>query len=74
MTKMYLVFNPAMNESAGFDDLNDAQYCSTGKAKLLPPHYGVSTLAEAFRDLYADEEDSVLPLVEIEAELPPAAS
>lgn len=74
MTKMYLVFNPAMNESAGFDDPNDAHYCSTGKAQLTAPTFGVSTLAEAFRDLYAEEEYSILPLVEIEAELPPASS
>lgn len=52
MKTIYLVWNEAGNECVGFEDREDADYAATG----FDEGNGVSTLAEAFRETYADDD------------------
>lgn len=52
MKTIYLVWNEAGNECVGFDDKADADYAATGFSATGE----YSTLAEDFRDLYADDD------------------
>lgn len=64
MKKIYLVWNEARSECVGFDDLADASFASTGFTATGE----YSTLAEAFRDTYADDDPGAeFEITEIEA-------
>ncbi|WP_146118118.1 hypothetical protein [Pseudomonas poae] len=66
MTTIYLVWNESGTECVGFDDRADADYAATGFASGNGG--GVSTLAEAFRENYADDDpDAEFEITEIEA-------
>ncbi|MEB0108263.1 hypothetical protein [Pseudomonas sp. MH9.3] len=52
MTTIYLVWNEAGSECVGFEDLADARFAATGFSATGE----YSTLAEAFRDTYADDD------------------
>lgn len=67
--KAYLVWNPDAGDGDGegvvFTDKPDAKYASTGKLSLGT--FGVSSLADEFREMYAyDEPRKVFPIIEIE--------
>lgn len=59
MKTIYLVWNSALSECVGFEDREDADYAATG---IDCSTSGVSTLAEAFRETYAEDD----PLAEFE--------
>lgn len=64
MTTIYLVWNEAGSECVGFDDLADASFAATGFSATGE----YSTLAEAFRETYADDDpDAEFEVTEIEA-------
>ncbi|MHA3884606.1 hypothetical protein [Stutzerimonas degradans] len=62
MAKVYLVWNASMTECVGFTDIKDAQFAATGAR--APGTFGVSTLADEFRDMNDDEDD--FTMVEID--------
>lgn len=65
MTKIYLVWNESRSECVGFDDKDDAEYAATG---IDCSTTGVSALADAFRDLYADgDPDAEFEITEHDA-------
>ena len=66
MTTIYLVWNEAGTECVGFDDRADADYAATGFSSGTGG--GVSTLADAFRDVYADDDPAAeFEVTQIEA-------
>lgn len=66
--KRWIVTNHAKTEGVIFDNECDATYASTGKM-IQGDYFGVSTLAEAFRDVYQQKDDEVFPMKEVEVEL-----
>lgn len=62
--KMWLVWNKAMNECAGFDDYGDAYFASTGSVEYVTS-CGVSALADEFREMYEDDQDLVITEIEV---------
>lgn len=63
MKTIYIVWNPAKNEGYVTDDKADAIFCSTGDDSGC---FGHATVAEAFRESYADAEDDELPMQTLE--------
>lgn len=53
---LHLVWNPSKTECVGFYDKRDADETATGKWGAVCP-----TVGDAFRESYAEEDDSVLP-------------
>lgn len=62
----WMVYNEAKNEGIFLTDKDDAVYASTGE--IRGSGFGVSTLAEEFRELYAEDLDAGenLPMEEVE--------
>lgn len=51
---VFIVWNERAEEGVVFADLADAQYAATGRP--MPGTFGVSTIGDAFRETYADDE------------------
>lgn len=68
--KAYLVWNDETKEGVVFGDAGDADYAATGFRKIQSGYtLGVSTLADEFREMYADDDEDIQFKV-IEIELP----
>ena len=65
MSKFYVVFNEAKNEGVIFKDKKDAIFASKGE--ISPGMFGVSSIADCFRECYADEDtgDIELPMYDV---------
>ncbi len=63
MKTIFIVWNPAKNEGFVTDDQEDANYCSTGDDSAC---FGHSSVAEAFRESYADEGDEEFEMQTLE--------
>ena len=53
--KYWIVMSDAIGEGVLFDNETDAKYAKTGQG--VGGGFGVSTLAEEFRNLYGDRKD-----------------
>lgn len=51
--KYFIVWNATRSEGFITDDEDDAHYTSTG----ISNSFGITTVGEAFRESYADDED-----------------
>jgi hypothetical protein len=68
--KAYLVWNDEAKEGVVFSDAGDADYAATGFRTIQSGYtLGVSTLADEFREMYADDDEDIQFKV-IEIELP----
>lgn len=63
--KAYLVWNDEAKEGVVFSDADDADYARSG----FRTTQGVSTLADEFREIYAEDDEGIEFKV-IEIELP----
>jgi len=62
----YIVWNQTRTEGFITDDRNDALFAAEG----ISTRNGSSTVGEAFRECYADDEDGeALPMQEVEIEV-----
>lgn len=62
--KLYLVWNPGKTECVGFDHKNDQIYTATGRQM----DFATPAIGDAFREMYAEDDDAPdeLPMSEIE--------